>query len=353
LQSLVRQQDMLQTRIRALEALDLIDGEGGVAAGKGQEERPDGLNAQQRKELRAWLETVLGDKGEAKAPVTSNGRSDKIVQDDAASIPILKLEEQDSGLPSEQAQDLSRLVAEPQPLPIPAMQLEQRVKSRPSSILLASPQRELDHDLLSPPLSSTSSSESSSSRMDTPTPATNVPQSFDLFAAAMKLASTDAAEKRTHGKAGDSSAEPPATEATASTQAGPPAAAASTKPECPEQAINSVSPSESAPVQDTASPLITVESTREAAADSASDDTLPSASDLPTLAETQDMQSNLRLPDNERQTEAVSETSSGSQPSLEIVQPNGTGGTPYVDAVQYREDMGWTTVVSRKSKQVR
>ena len=343
---------MLQTRIRALEALDRIDGKGGHAASKGQDGRPDGLDARQRKELRAWLETVLG-KGEANAPAIGAVRSDETAQDDAASIPIVKLEEEDAGLPSGQTQDLSHLAAQPHPAAIPSMQLEQRVKSRPSSILLASPQRELDQDLLSPPLSSTSSSDSTSSRMDTPTPATNVPQSFDLFAAAMKLASTDAAEKRTHGTASDSSAEHSANEAAAVAVAMPQTAATSGEPEDPEQAITSSSYSETAPLQNTASPPIPVEPTRETAAGSALDGAVSSAADLPALAETQDMQSDARLPGDARQTETISRTSSGSQPSLETVQQNGTGGTPYVDAVQYREDMGWTTVVSRKSKQVR
>lgn len=178
----IRQQDLLQTRIRALEALNDL---GQAGQPSSAEKQP--LTEEQSKQLRAWLQAILDGPEEARASMAEHAN---LVT--ANEGPVVKLE-------SEEHEDEEREPRKAEQFKVTAIKTEETdslVKLEALEDVLPPPQAQQippaivvpvrDGSLLSPPLSTASSS---SSGLDTPTPSTNVPQSFDLFGSSNELAS--------------------------------------------------------------------------------------------------------------------------------------------------------------------
>ena len=165
LQQAIRNQDLLQTRIRALQALlaDEVD--------QPKLDKARTLNEEQIRELKKWLVTILDIQ-----PSGSDEEPVPLVVKQEYSVPV-KLEPKEEVIhfasPDIQVKEEEK--------PIKLEELEAVVPAivkpaRPDSIVVPSS----NGNLLSPPMSSSSSS--SSAGLETPTPANNHPQSFDLFA---------------------------------------------------------------------------------------------------------------------------------------------------------------------------
>lgn len=187
--------------------------------------------------------------------------------------------------------------------------------------------------------------------MDTPTPATNVPQSFDLFAAAMKLANTDAAEKRTYSAVSESGANTTAVRSDNSAPAAPPAIATVDEPEHARPTVSPSSSRISVSGKDTASPSAKSALAEAISAGVDSDKASSGTYSPPVSAGTQGTQDAAQIPEDAIVSMAPAKFANHSQPSLMTAQQSSINGTPYADAVEHREDAGWTTVMSRKSKQ--
>lgn len=313
MQQVIRNQDLLQTRLRALQALLSLD-DNPLRNSHG-EHRPSKLSEVQAQELKRWLGQILEIAAEGEA-ADEEELPKEVKKEESPEVEVKREPDAVNQVKEEEEEDK----------PVKLEQLEEKFNpvllkaARPEAIILP-PQNGAS---LSPPMSSTSSS--SSTGLETPTPAMNRPQGFDLFAPAVQEALISESKTDSHA---------PVVETLASSLR--------------ELEIGGSDRSDAAPLLELSWPPAIAPAQKHAPLHvNGHIDDLGSVPPAEGQADERSPASTVEM--HIEHASPRQELTPLQQQSARGVNGRDSNGTPYTEAKDHLDSNGWTTVVSKKHK---